>query len=77
MKEIRLSIIAIILLTMSSCEVNRSGNNKFNESDIKYVKDSKTNLCFALMTSRKALSGAISGFGFTQAPCEDVEKFLD
>jgi hypothetical protein len=76
MKKIRLSIIAIILLTMSSCEVNRSGNNKFNESDIKYVKDSRTNLCIALITSWKALS-ATSGFGFTQVPCEDVEKFLD
>ena len=71
------SLLAIALVaTLAGCGVNTSDNIDLDASDIRYIKDSETGLCFAFVASRKALSASTSGLGFTEVPCskEVLEK---
>ena len=74
MKKILIALIAVF--TFSACEVNTSSNIDFNGTDIKYVKDSRTNLCYAVIASRKSFSTDATGMGFTLVPCKDVQHLI-
>ena len=78
MKKVIIVIIALItVFAFSACEVNTSGNIDFNGSDIKYVKDSRTNLCYAVTASRKSFSTDATGLGLTLVPCKKVQHLID
>jgi hypothetical protein len=76
MNRLLLVTIGVLLVFTVSCGVNSSGNINFNASDVKYVKDHRTNLCFAVTASRKAASLETSGFGLTCVPCEAVKHLI-
>ena len=67
-------LIATVLL-LGSCSVNTSGNVDIDPTDIQYVKDTRTGLCFGIVASRKTMSAAVSGLGITCVPCDSVAKF--
>lgn len=74
MKKV-ISIIMIGVL-MSSCSVNTSGDINVDTDDLKYVKDSRTGLCFAMVASRKSFDTDATGLGLTCVPCKDVEHLI-
>tara|TARA_R110002050_G_scaffold19263_2_gene55530 strand:+ start:970 stop:1194 length:225 start_codon:yes stop_codon:yes gene_type:complete len=73
MKKLTTLLFATLLC---SCSVNTSGNVNFKGEDLKYFKDSRTNLCFAVVGSRKAATLEITGLGVTCVPCENVEHLI-
>lgn len=77
MKKTILILAVIIGATLTSCDVNTSGNIDINPSDVQYFKDGRTGLCFGVVASRKAGEASATGLGLTCVPCEEVEKLLD
>ena len=73
MKKVLL-ILAVAVYT--SCSVSTSGNVDVDASDIKYVKDSRTGLCYGVVASRKAMTASTTGLGVTCVPCDKVEKYI-
>ena len=77
----RFILITVALAFLVSCDVNPS---KFGKDEargfidkITYVKDPKTNLCFALVASRKTGDANQSGMGMSVVPCAAIEKYLE
>jgi len=75
MKKI-LIIIGIGIMLLTSCSVNTSSNIDFDGNDVKYVQDTRTGLCFAVIASRKSGSAATTGLGFTECDCEKVKHLI-
>ena len=73
----KLGILALCAVLFTSCSVNTSGNVDIDATDIKYVKDSRTGLCYGVVASRRTFSFSTTGLGVTCVPCADVEKLLD
>lgn len=74
----KLLIIALMLSQiLTSCGVNTSGNVNVDPENIQYFKDSRTNLCFGIVASRKSGSYETTGLGVTCVPCEAVEHLLN
>jgi len=73
MKKLTTLLFALLLC---SCSVNTSSNVDFKGKDLVYFKDSRTNLCFAVVASRKAVSLEATGLGVTCVPCGDVEHLI-
>ena len=71
-------IISIIMIGvfMTSCSVNSSDNVNIDGEDMVYFKDSRTNLCFGAVASRKAMTASTTGLGVTCVPCETVEHLI-
>ena len=75
MKKILL-VLAVVTLGMTSCSVNSSDNVNIDGEDMVYFKDSRTNLCFGAVASRKAMTASTTGLGVTCVPCEAVEHLI-
>jgi hypothetical protein len=71
-------IITILMIgvMMTSCSVHTTDNVDIDASDIQYVKDDRTGLCFGIVASRKSFDTDATGLGVTCVPCEKVEKYL-
>ena len=67
----------VLVLSLMSCDVNSSkfgtDEAKTFVNNITYVKDTRTNLCFALIASRRTGSFSQSGMGISQVPCDAVD----
>ena len=76
-----LIILLSIVITLGACTVQSSKLSK-NDGEkiienIRYVKDKKLDLCFALIASRKANRVDSSGLAMAAVPCEKVEDKLN
>jgi len=80
MKTMSVIIIAAICFFAVSCSVNPSEVSDDYAKDfvkkVKYVKDEKTGLCYAIVATRKTGSTDQNGISWTWVPCDSVEKFL-
>ena len=74
MKTTIVSIITSFMLM--GCGVSTSGNINIDPGKIRYTYDHRTNLCFAVVASRKAMEFDTSGFGLTNVPCNDAVMTL-
>ena len=73
-------IAATMLFFVAGCSVNPSElDDKYAQgfaNKMKYAKDNKTGLCFAMVASRKTGYFNSTGLGVTMVPCEAVEHLL-
>jgi hypothetical protein len=69
-------LLLIYLIILSSCSVNTSSNIDVKGKDLKYFKDTRTNLCYAIVASRKSGSFDTTGLGVTCVPCEKVKHLI-
>ncbi len=74
--KIRLLAIGLGVITLTGCSIHSSDNVDIDGEDITYVKDSRTNLCFGVMASRKSFSTDAIGLSLTCVPCESVEHLI-
>jgi hypothetical protein len=74
--KIRVLILGLMVLGLSSCDVHNTDNIDIDTNAIRYVKDSRTGLCFALTASRKSFDANATGLGLTCVPCKDVEHLI-
>ena len=74
--KIKTLILGLGIIALSSCDVHTSNNIDVDPTDITYVKDSRTGLCFGIVASRKSFSTDATGLGVTCVPCADVEKLI-
>tara|TARA_R110002012_G_scaffold188007_5_gene355051 strand:+ start:347 stop:577 length:231 start_codon:yes stop_codon:yes gene_type:complete len=73
----RLTVLMVMIVTLTSCGVGTSNNVNFDGNDMSYFKDGRTNLCFGVVASKKALSVETTGLGVTCVPCENVEHLIE
>lgn len=64
------------VLFITSCSVNTSDNVNVDTTKFSYYKDSRTNLCFAVVASRKSGSTDATGLGVACVPCDSVKRLL-
>jgi len=77
-------ILLLILLIITGCSATPSSVSKRKAkklaSKITYVRDSRTELCYAVVSSRVYMFGifpsAQKGLGLTQVPCADCRDEL-
>lgn len=74
-----LTIIFTIALVMTSCKqkTTKFDGKKFKDSDITYVKDHRTGLCYGIVAARKTGDTGQTGIGITCVPCEPVEQYIE
>jgi hypothetical protein len=78
----KIFVIALILFVNVACEpdVTKIGSDnakRFTES-LTYTKDSKTNLCFAVVGSAKYNEAASGSMTITWVPCnKEVEEVIE
>ena len=72
----KIVIVLGLALTMGGCSVNSSSNVDIDGNDMMYFKDSRTELCFGAVASRKTMSASTSGLGVTCVPCESVKHLI-
>jgi len=63
--------ILILLIILTGCGA------KLSTTSIKYIKDSRTGLCFAVLNFYKPSDwefNSMLGLGFTRVPCEKIDK---
>lgn len=70
-------ILGVVIVTLTSCDVHNSDKIDIDTDAIKYVKDSRTGLCFALTASRKSFDANATGLGLTCVPCEKVKHLIE
>ncbi len=74
-------MLMLMALALTGCDVNPSkfgsGEAKKFATKITYVKDHRTDLCFALVASRKTGTASQSGMGIAQVPCTAVADYLE
>jgi len=61
-----------VLLTMMSCEQPsyiQGNSNQYTNSDVRYFRDTRTNLCFAEI-------GGGDSYAFTCVPCDSIKSLL-
>ena len=65
---------------ISSCNVNPSEVTddyaKNFVKKVKYAKDERTGLCYAMVATRETGSTDQNGISWTWVPCDSVQKFL-
>lgn len=70
------NLFVIPLVTLiAGCGVNTSSNIDVDGTDLRYFKDSRTDMCYAVVASRKARSIDTSGLGMTNVEC--TQEVLD
>lgn len=69
-------MILCVTLFLCSCSVRTPSNVNFKGEDLRYFKDNRTGLCFAVVVSRKVTSLEITGLGVTCVPCEKVKHLI-
>lgn len=72
-----LAITLVVLFTSCNQTSTKFKANNFKQEDITYVKDRRTNLCYAILAGRKTGDADQSGLGFACVPCEQVEDYLE
>ena len=76
----KLFLCMLVVSIFSGCSVNPSGlSDKYAKdfvSKIKYVKDKRTDVCFAMVASRKTADTDQTGIGISEVPCEKVKHLL-
>lgn len=76
----RFILVSLIFMFTIGCSVNPSkiGNSEAKEfaEKITYVKDYRTQLCFALVATRKTGDVNSTGMGITEVPCNDVKYLI-
>ena len=76
----RLLVVLVVVGMLMGCGVNPSqvSNDYANEMARKltYTYDGRTNLCFAIIASRKTGSASQSGMGITEVPCTEAVKAM-
>jgi len=72
-----LTLLALCAVLFAGCSVNTSGNVDIDATDIQYVKDDRSGLCFGVVASRKTMTPTTTGLGLTCVPCENVEHLID
>lgn len=76
---IRIAIILLFLLTLGACAEDpiRAETKRKNEivGSITYVRDKRTDLCFAVISSHSYAQYDI--ISFTNVPCDRVAQFLN
>jgi hypothetical protein len=78
MKKIKFIVLILGITFLGGCGVGSSKNVKINGDDIQYVKDKRTNLCFAYVGSSRATSLKTTGLGMACVPCDSIpENLLD
>lgn len=71
----KITILFMLIILFTSCANTHTVNNvEHNINDINYIKDSRSNLCFARL-------GSISSYNYiiisiSEVPCEKVEHLL-
>lgn len=68
--------IAILSTVLYGCGVNTSGNIDVNPNNLRYFYDSRTDLCFAAVASRKTANFDTTGLGLTNVPCSEEVRSL-
>lgn len=80
MKSIFLIFIAFVCVFIVSCTVQASevtdDTAKEFVQKVKYIKDEKTGLCFAIVATKQNGNADQNGMSWTWVPCDSVEKFL-
>ena len=70
------SLLLLSTILLFSCGVSTSDNMNIKGENLVYFKDTRTNLCFAAVASRKAASFDTTGLGLTQVPCDSVKHLI-
>ena len=61
-----------------SCSASSGKAGNIDTNDIKYYKDKRTGLCFAIIGASKPVSIQQSeSIGMACVPCENVEQYLE
>ena len=84
MKKLFSTLLPLLVLVLVGCSATPSGVSKGKAKkiadSISYVKDYRTGLCYAVVSSRIYMLGIIpsaqKGLGLTQVPCEDCKDQL-
>ena len=76
MHKTKILLAAVTVVMLAGCGVNTSDNVNVNSRDITYFQDKRTDLCFALVATRKTGDLNTSGVGLTEVPCEAVKEYL-
>lgn len=63
--------ILLAALLISGCSVGTSSNIEVDGNDLVYFKDNRTDLCFAVVASKKAGSLDTTGLGMTEVECTE------
>ena len=69
-------ITGVALVLFSGCGVGSSSNVAINGLDLQYVKDPRTESCFAYVGSSMKMSLETTGLGLASVPCDKVPKEL-
>jgi len=72
----KLTLLALCAVLFAGCSVNTSGNVDIDADDIKYVKDTRSGLCYGVVASRKTFTLSTTGLGLTCVPCDKVEHLI-
>lgn len=75
MKKTLIILATIMLLT--NCSVNNSDNIDIDANAIKYFKDYRTGICYAVTASRKSFDAHSTGLGLTCVPCDSVKHLIE
>ena len=64
----------LFVLLLSGCTSMHKGVTDVNVSgeDIVYLKDERTNLCFAALFIQNKIGTSVRMMGMTRVPCEDL-----
>jgi hypothetical protein len=66
-----------LVLLLAGCGVNTSSNIDVKGTDLRYFKDPRTDMCYAIVASRKTGSFDTTGLGLTNVECTpEVEDLL-
>jgi len=69
-------VVGLALILSSGCGVGcgvgSSRNVRISGSDLQYVKDPRTKLCFAFVGASKDLSLETNGLGLANVPCNKI-----
>lgn len=80
MKKILLFVFILSSFCIVSCSVNPSevtdGYAKKFVDKVKYIKDERTGLCYAIVATRETGNTDQNGISWTWVPCDSVQKFL-
>lgn len=67
----KLLFITVLVVFLSGCGVTTDTAVSIDTDDITYVKDSRTDLCFAFVGARKKIKVNPGSLGMSQVPCSE------
>lgn len=76
MKTFLIFFLALLIAGCSN-KLETSDKIEFDPTDIQYVKDNRTNLCFAYVSTQEASEPIYSeGIGIATVTCDSIPTFL-